>query len=206
MTRARFVTWVLKPVAWWLALGPIVSIGIGLWRSDLGADPVRKMQLVTGLTALVLLLASLAVTPLRRLTGVNDLIRLRRLLGLFAFFYAVVHLSLYVGLDQEFSVSLIAEDIRKHPWVLAGFTGFVLLVPLAATSTAWSIRRLGGARWRVLHRLAYPAALAGCLHFLWLVKRDVREPWVYLAVFAGLMVLRWAPRRRGALPTDPARA
>jgi sulfoxide reductase heme-binding subunit YedZ len=205
VSRKQWVTWGLKPVIWWVALGPIVSIGIGLYKGTLEADPVRQMQQVTGLTTLVLLLSSLLITPLRQWTGLNNLIRVRRLLGLFAFFYAVVHLSLYVGLDQEFSASLILEDIRKHPWVLAGFTGFVLLVPLALTSTQGMIRRLGGVRWRRLHWLVYPATLAGGLHFLWLVKKDVREPWVYLAVFAVLMVLR-IPRSRanapGAVPAE----
>jgi sulfoxide reductase heme-binding subunit YedZ len=159
----------------------------------------------TGDWALRLLLATLAVTPLRKITGDASLMRLRRMLGLYAFFYVCLHLLTYVWLDAFFSLAYIWDDIAKRLYITAGFTGFCLLLPLAMTSTNAMIRRLGARRWQRLHRLAYAAALAGVLHFLWLVKADVREPLVYMAVFALLMLARVPPvsrrlsRRRPAL-------
>jgi sulfoxide reductase heme-binding subunit YedZ len=146
---------------------------------------------------------TLAVTPLRRLTGWNEMIRVRRLIGLTAFWYACIHLSTYVVFDQSFSVDEILRDIVKHPWVLVGFTAFLCLVPLAITSTSGWVRRLGGKRWQRLHRLVYVAAAAGVLHYFWLVKKDVTFPLGYGAVLLVLLGSRlWlrpkrAPARRG---------
>lgn len=186
----QLVNRVGKPLLWIVGLVPVARIAIGLTSNTLGADPVREIQHITGLAALIALLGSLAISPLRQWTGIAELIRLRRPMGLFAFFHATLHLLTYAVFDQSLDPALIAEDIVKHPWVLAGFTGWVILLPLALTSTAGMIRRLGGARWRLLHKGAYLAALAGALHFLWLVKKDVREPYLYLGILAVLMLLR----------------
>ncbi|HET7392721.1 MAG TPA: protein-methionine-sulfoxide reductase heme-binding subunit MsrQ, partial [Candidatus Binatia bacterium] len=141
--------------------------------------------------ALTILLTSLAITPLRKVLGWNALIRYRRMLGLFAFFYAVLHFSTYMVLDHFFDFQAIAKDIFKRPYVTAGFTSFVLMIPLALTSTAAMIRRLGK-RWLQLHRLVYLAAAAGVLHFYWLVKSDIRRPAQYGAVLALLLGARLA--------------
>ncbi len=197
MTRSQAVRRIGKPLLWLAGLVPVGQVAYGIAAGTLGADPVREIQHITGLGALIALLVSLAITPLRRFTGIAELIQLRRPAGLFAFFHASTHLLTYLVFDQSLDPGLIAEDIVKHPWVLAGFTGWLVMVPLAATSTAASIRRLGGRRWRLLHRGAYVAALAGVLHFLWLVKKDVREPYLYLGILALLMVARlpFAARR-----------
>lgn len=195
MQRARFVTRVLKPAIWLGALVPAARLAWGAWTGDLGDEPVETIQRTTGLSTLVLLLCTLAVTPLRRISGVAELIRVRRLLGLFAFFYASLHAFSYFVFDQALSASEIARDVVKHPWVTVGFTAFVLLVPLAVTSTNGWIRRLGGRRWARLHRLIYPVAVLGVLHFLWLVKKDHREPLLYGALLLTLFALRLLVRR-----------
>jgi sulfoxide reductase heme-binding subunit YedZ len=158
------------------------------------------MQHVTGDTILTSLLLTLTVTPLRRLTGWNELIRVRRLIGLTAFWYACLHLSTYLIFDQSLDVGEILADIRKHPWVLVGFTGFLCLVPLAITSTNGWIRRLGGKRWARLHRLVYLAAIAGVLHYWWLVKKDLTYPILYGVLLLLLLLPRvwWAAERSRA--------
>ena len=155
----------------------------------LGANPIEEVLHRTGWWTLTILLATLSVTPLRRLTGWNRLIRYRRLLGLFAFAYATAHFLGYVVLDQWFAWPFIVEDIRERPFILVGFTAWLLLIPLAATSTAGWIRRLGG-RWRRLHRLVYLVAALGSLHFYWRVKADTREPLVFVAVLVVLLLFR----------------
>lgn len=150
----------------------------------------------TGWWALTLLLATLAITPLRRLTGWNRVIQLRRMLGLFAFAYATLHVLTYFALDQLFDLRYIAEDIVERPYITAGFAAWLLLIPLAVTSTRRWIRRLGK-RWQRLHRLVYPAAGLAVLHFLWLVKADTREPVVFGILLILLLLLR-VPRRTGA--------
>ena len=179
---------------------PLAYLIRGVLTSDLGPEPVDTIQHWTGLPALTFLCLSLAVTPLRRIWGINPLIRLRRPLGLAAYGYAVLHLLSYVIFDQEGSATEIAKDIAEHPWVLVGFSAFLLLTPLALTSTDASIRRLGGRRWQRLHRLVYPAAILAGLHFLWLVKRDVTRPVVYIVVIALLLGVRLL-FRRGAAPS-----
>jgi sulfoxide reductase heme-binding subunit YedZ len=159
-------------------------------------EPVKNIQHRTGIAALILLLLTLAVTPLRRLTGWNEIIRFRRMLGVFAFFYAALHAFSYFVFDQELSPSAILVDIAEHPWVLLGFTAFTLLTPLAVTSTAGWVRRLGGRRWRALHQLVYVAAGAAVLHFLWLVKLDVREPVFYAVALVALLSIRLVYLRR----------
>ncbi|MCY4452956.1 MAG: sulfoxide reductase heme-binding subunit YedZ [Immundisolibacterales bacterium] len=193
---ARAAT-VLRPGFGWLkaavflaALVPFGMIAAGAWSGDLGANPVETLIHHFGDWALRLLLATLAVTPLRRLTGWNQAVRLRRMLGLFAFFYASLHLATYFVLDRSLLLEEILDDLTERPYIMVGFAAFVLLVPLAATSTNAMIRRLGGRRWRALHRVVYVAAAGGVIHFWWLVKADVREPLIYAAVLVLLLALR----------------
>jgi sulfoxide reductase heme-binding subunit YedZ len=162
----------------------------------LGADPVETLQHETGAWALRLLLATLAVTPARRLLRAPALAPYRRTLGLLAFSYATLHFGVYLGLEIAGDLSALAGEVAKRPWITVGFTAFVLLVPLAATSTRAAARRLGR-RWKQLHRLVYVAAACAVAHFLWLVKADLREPLLYAAVLALLLLARaalWARR------------
>ncbi len=196
----RFI-WI-KLLVFVLSLLPAAGLAAGLFTGGLGANPVEAITHSTGEWALRFLLLTLAVTPLRRLTGYGSLVRLRRMLGLFAFFYAALHLSTYVALDQFFDAAAIVKDVVKRPYITAGFLGFVLMAPLAATSTAGMIRRLGGRRWQQLHRLVYPCAIAAVVHFLWLVKADLTEPLLYAGVLTALLgyraaVWRW-PKKRAA--------
>jgi sulfoxide reductase heme-binding subunit YedZ len=170
-----------------LPAGWLVHAGVA---GGLGPNPVETITFTTGDWALRLLLVTLAVTPARQLTGIAAVMQLRRMLGLYAFFYAGLHVLTYVWLDAFFSLAYIWDDIAKRLYITAGFTGFCLLVPLAVTSTNAMVRRLGARRWQRLHRLVYPAAIAGVLHFLWLVKADLREPLAYAAVLALLLVAR----------------
>jgi sulfoxide reductase heme-binding subunit YedZ len=169
------------------ALIPAAALGWRAASDALGANPIEEITHETGETALRLLLASLAVTPLRRAFGWSGLAPFRRTLGLLAFGYACLHLATYVVLDWFFDWSAIVEDIAERPYVTAGFTAFCALVPLAATSTRGSIRRLGARRWVALHRLVYVAGAAAVIHFLWLVKADLREPLAYATVLAVLL-------------------
>jgi sulfoxide reductase heme-binding subunit YedZ len=193
----------LKPAAWICALAPLAWTVFDAATGGLGADPIRKVTLRTGFTTLTLLMCTLAVTPARRLTGWNPLVQVRRTLGLFAFFYACIHFSIYL-FDQGFDLAFIAADVAKHPWVTVGFTALVLLFPLALTSTQKSIRRLGK-RWVKLHRLVYLVAGLGVIHFYWLVKRDVREPLIFAAIWLALMLFR-LPLAKPAAKKRPQRA
>ena len=212
MTRAALITRVVKPVLYVAAVLPFAWLVFALVTGLVMGDEVKFMQHVTGDTALTCLMLSLTVTPLRRLTGWNELIRVRRLIGLTAFWYACLHLSTYLVFDQSLSADEIAKDIVKHPWVLVGFTAFLCLVPLAITSTTGWVRRLGGKRWQRLHRLVYVAASAGVLHYFWLVKKDIRAPLVYGTILLVLLGARvWYARRgtgqrtRTAAPPAPVR-
>ena len=189
---ARF----LKPLVFLLCALPALSLIYAGWNGDLGANPVETITHETGEWALRMLLLTLVITPLRKLTRWSSIMRVRRMLGLYAFFYVSVHLLTYVWLDAFFSLAYIWEDIAKRLYITAGFTGFCLLLPLALTSSNMMIRRLGAKRWQRLHRLVYFAALAGVLHFWWLVKADVREPIVYAALLAALMLARAPPVSR----------
>ncbi|HEX6614999.1 MAG TPA: protein-methionine-sulfoxide reductase heme-binding subunit MsrQ [Gemmatimonadales bacterium] len=203
MTRATFVTRVVKPLLYVAAVVPAVWVTFALFTGRVEGDQVKYLQHFTGTVVLVTLFLTLAVTPLRRLTGWNEVIRVRRLIGLTAFWYALLHFLSYVVFDQMLSLPDIAEDVGKHPWVLVGFASFLMLVPLAVTSTAGWVRRLGGRRWNRLHRLIYPAAIGGVLHYLWLVKKDVRDPLWFAAALGVLFLARiWAARAR----RKPARA
>ncbi len=177
---------------------PAVWLLLRASRGDLGANPIETITHFTGDWALRLLLATLAVTPLRRLSGWSAVIRHRRTLGLLAFFYACLHLSTFVVLDHFFDWNAILADAYKRPYITAGFTAFMCMLPLAITSTRGWIRRLGR-RWTQLHRFVYLSAGAAVLHYWWLVKADVRMPLVYAAVLAALLALRIAAWERGRL-------
>jgi sulfoxide reductase heme-binding subunit YedZ len=195
---------ILKPIVFLAALIPLGLLAYGALRGDLGANPIETITHQTGLWTLILLLATLSITPLRRFTGINWLIQYRRMLGLFAFFYGCLHLTTYLWLDQSFDLHAIVKDVYKRPFITAGFTGFMLMVPLALTSTKGWIRRLGK-RWQILHRLIYFSAAAGVTHFIWLVKKDIREPLIYgaiLAVLLGVRVVFWMQKsRRSTFPS-----
>jgi sulfoxide reductase heme-binding subunit YedZ len=186
----------LKPVTFIACLIPFIQLLYRAYMDDLGANPIDFITRFTGSWALFILLASLSVTPLRKITGRNDLIRYRRMLGLFAFFYATLHFSTYLVLDHFFDWQRIAKDILKRPYVTAGFTALAVMFPLALTSTSAMIRRLGK-RWQQLHRLVYVAAIAAVIHFYWLVKADIRRPFQYGFVLALLLgyrlVVKWWP-------------
>jgi sulfoxide reductase heme-binding subunit YedZ len=174
---------------------PAVWLAWQALHDQLGANPIRELEIQTGLWTLRLLALTLAISPLRRLTGHNGLIRYRRMLGLFTFFYATVHLSLWVGVDWFFAWGDMWGEIVKHRYILVGMVTWLLLLPLAITSTRGWIRRLGK-RWAMLHRLVYVAAVTGTVHYLWAVKKDTFFPLVCLGVFALLLGARVALRRR----------
>lgn len=178
-----------KPTVFLACLIPFGQLLYNGYQGDLGTNPIEFITRFTGSWTLIILLLSLSITPLRRLTGWADLIKFRRMLGLFAFFYALLHFSTYLVLDHFFDFDRIAKDILKRPYVTVGFTGLVLMIPLAATSTAAMIRRLGK-RWQQLHRLVYVVGIAGVIHFYWLVKADIRRPAQYGAVLALLLGYR----------------
>jgi len=191
----------VKPLVFTVCLLPFAWI---VWRSlnnDLGTNPIETLNRYTGDWTLRFLLITLSVTPLRRISGWHWLIRLRRMLGLFAFFYASAHFLSYALIDQFFNLPEILKDIAKRPFITVGFASFVLLIPLAVTSTNAMVRRLGGRRWQRLHRLVYVIALGGVVHFLWLVKSDIREPAIYALILAALLGYRLWWELRGAART-----
>jgi sulfoxide reductase heme-binding subunit YedZ len=197
-----------KPTVFVLALLPGLWLAYRTYSGLLGVNPVEDLELTTGIWALRFLLLSLAITPIRRLTGWNQVIRFRRMIGLFAFFYATVHLSIYLVIDQGLAFGFILDDIAKRRFITAGMFAFVLLIPLALTSTKGWIRRLGR-QWQVLHRLVYVSAAAACLHFAWKVKVIIGEPVYYAAILAALLAFRllWKLRsQQAAVRRQPAQA
>ena len=178
-----------KPLLFLLCLGPLAWMAWGLSSGALQPNPVEALLHASGDWTLRLLLVTLAVTPLRRLTSWRRPLLWRRMLGLFSFFYAVLHFTIWLVLDRELLWSEVLVDLTERPYIMVGFAAFLILLSLAVTSNAWSMRR-PGRRWQQLHRLAYLAALLGVLHYWWLVKADVREPLIYLGVFLLLMLLR----------------
>lgn len=190
-------TFYLKPIVFLACLVPLARLGWKAFNADLGANPIQVITFSTGTWTLAFLLATLAITPLRKLTRQYWLIQYRRMLGLYAFFYGCLHLTTYLWLDQFFDLQSIYKDVYKRPFITAGFTAFVLMIPLALTSTQWAIRKLGK-RWQLLHRLIYISALAGVVHYIWLVKKDLRTPLIYATVLGALLLYRlvaWYPRR-----------
>lgn len=192
MTVFRDRAATLKPLLFAACLTPLAWLMWDALHDALGTDPVAQLEHRSGDWALRLLLVTLAITPLRRLTGRAEVVRFRRMLGMFAFFYACVHLTIYVVIDLGGYWSQLFADIVKRPYITVGFTAWLLLIPLAVTSTRGMMRRLGR-HWQRLHRLVYAIALLAVLHFLWLVKADHREPLIYLAILGLLMLarLRW---------------
>jgi len=201
--NSKRVVLALKVVLWLSALAPGAWIVNGFFAGGLGANPVEKMTHVTGLTTLILLLSTLAVSPLRRLTGWNPLIRLRRPLGLFAFFYATAHFTIWFAFYNIFNLRYMVEDIGERPYITVGFTAWLILVPLAVTSTKGWIRRLGK-RWAKIHTGIYVAATLGVIHFYWLVKADTRRPVLLGAVLAALLLAR-TPRLLKAIRSKASR-
>lgn len=191
----------LKVLAWIACLWPLGLLVYGAVTNTLGADPTANIELTTGYNTLLLLILSLAITPLRGLSPrLSWLIKLRRLLGLFAFFYGTLHLSTYIALYAGFDVHAMLADIEKRRFITMGVAAWLLLVPLAATSTSWSIRKLGGKRWNRLHKLVYLAAVCGIVHYWWQVKPGVLNPLRLTIVLAVLLlarpVLAWIQQRR----------
>ncbi len=189
----------LKPSVFILCGLPFAWLVVALFSDGLGPNPVQSIILSTGDWSLRFLIITLCVTPVRKITGYNALLRLRRMLGLYAFFYTSVHLFIYLLLDAGFDLALIFEDFWYRMYMTVGYISFFLLLPLAVTSNDYLIRRIGAKRWQYLHSLIYISALTGVLHYLWLVKADTREPMIYAAVFTLLMLLRlpWIARRLG---------
>ncbi len=179
-----------KAILFLLCLLPAAHYGLAYWQDTLSANPVEAFTRGLGDWALYLLLITLTITPLRRLAGLIWLMKLRRMLGLFVFFYACLHVTAYLWLDQFFDWAEIGSDILKRPFITVGMLTFVLLVPLAATSTKAMIRRLGGRRWQQLHRLVYLAAMLAVLHFTWMVKADAAQPLTFGLILALLLGLR----------------
>ena len=198
------IRWIKIPV-FLLCLLPLVGL---VWRAlsgGLGANPIEFITHKTGDWTLIFLVLTLAITPARRLFRLPEMIRFRRMLGLFAFFYGFLHFSTWIGLDKFFALAEMLHDVRKRPFITAGFTGFALMIPLAVTSTAEWIRRLGGKRWQTLHRLVYASAIAGVVHYYWLVKSDIRKPVFYGMMLALLLLYRigaWLVRRPAPLRTS----
>jgi methionine sulfoxide reductase heme-binding subunit len=195
----------LKIVIWALCLSPVSLLAWKATHDLLGANPLSEITLTTGHWTLYLLLTTLAISPLRKITRFNWLIRFRRLVGLFAFFYGCLHLMTYLWFDKAFDVHEIVKDIYKRPFITAGMTAWLLMLPLALTSTGASIRWLGGKRWQKLHRLIYFSAIAGVVHFWWLVKRDLTRPEIMAAILTLLLAFRIFDRFLATRVSPPVR-
>ena len=195
MTDAQLIRRVIKPALWILGLAPLLYLLNRIRLGDLGFDPIRTVTHFTGRTAIIILFITLTVTPVRRITGWNSLIKVRRLIGLFAFFYATLHFLIYAVFDRELSLAGLGEDIAKRPWITVGFTVFLILLTLAITSPQAMVRKLGK-RWQTLHRLIYVAAGLAVLHFTWAQKKDISLPLAYAAVLALILASRLVVRAR----------
>lgn len=200
LSSQPLVRWGLKPLVFVLALLPLLFLLWAIRAGDLGPNPVETVLHTTGDWALRFLLITLAMTPLRRLTGLTLWLRFRRMMGLYAFFYACLHFLVWLGLDRQFDWSGMLEDVVKRPYITVGFLAFLLLLPLAITSTKGMMRRLGR-RWQRLHRLVYGIGILGVLHYLWLVKADYLEPGIYALLLAILLASRLPPGFGRLLPT-----
>lgn len=193
----------LRRILFLASAWPVLALAVGAWQGALGADPVDTMTRKTGIWALNFLMITLALAPLRQVTGWTWLLRYRRLFGLYSFFYACLHLTTYLVFEHFFDLADIVGDIMKRPFITAGFLTFGLLAPLAVTSTKAMVRRLGR-HWKPLHRLAYLAAIGGVLHYLWLVKRDITDPGIYIIALCVLFSARLTKRRASAGSRKPA--
>ena len=192
----------LKPAVFVGSLTPVAALLIRGLHGELGANPISQALNQLGLMALVFLVAALACTPLKTIFGWTWPIRLRRMLGLYAFFYAALHVSTYTGLDQFFDWQAIFADVTKRKFIFVGFAAFVLLIPLAVTSTSAAVKRMGYAHWKRLHRLAYVAPMLGVIHFTWRVKKDVSEPLTYAVVLGVFLLVRVVAHLRSRLSAD----
>lgn len=209
MVNSVLVSKWTKVVVFLLCLVPAAVLGWKIFQNDLGANPVEFVEHWTGDWTLRFLIITLCVTPLRKLLRTPQLIRFRRMLGLFAFFYAGLHFSTWIGIDRYFNAHEMWADVLKRRFITVGFVGFVLLVPLAVTSTKGWIRRLGGKRWQMLHRGIYFAAIAGVIHYAWLVKSDEHKPLQYAAMVGALLLWRigaWAVKKRERATAKNSRA
>ena len=205
--RALLVSKWTKVAVFLICLIPFADLLWRFIRSDLGINPVETLQHGTGDWTIRFIVFTLCITPFRKLFKLPDLIRFRRMLGLFAFFYVCLHFLTYLGPDQSFDLSGMWKDVAKRPFITVGFAAFVSLIPLAITSTAGWIRRIGGKRWQMLHRLIYFAAVCGVVHYYWLVKSDVRKPLFYGALVGILILWRlgdWLFKRRSQAPVRVA--
>jgi len=204
MFNAKYLPW-LKAALFIAALAPLVRLIFFGFTDRLGANPIEFITRSTGTWTLVFLLITLTVTPLRKLSGWHGLIKLRRMFGLFAFFYACLHFTTYIWLDQFFDLASIYKDVIKRPFITVSFPSFLLMIPLAVTSTNAMVRRLGGKRWQRLHRLVYVIAIGGVIHYLWLVKKDITDPLIYALILALLLGYRLvvAVRKRRANDVVP---
>lgn len=198
MTQTKFIRRVIKPAVFLAALGPFAWLVYNAFWGDLGVNPVETITNHTGIWTLRLIVVTIALTPLRWLTGFNPIILLRRMIGLFAFFYGSLHFMTYFILDHSLQFDGLWDDVVKRPYITAGFTAFVLMIPLALTSTQGWIRRLGGRKWNLLHKLVYVTAGAGVLHYMWKVKLDTGFPTYYMMFVGALLAVRvaYAFRRR----------
>ena len=197
--RSNALLRVTKALLFLACLGPLARLAWRAWGGNLTAHPIEYITHFTGDWTIRLVVATLAVTPLRKLLHAPSLIRYRRMIGLFAFFYGALHFLTWLCVDKFFQWPEIVKDLSKRPFLIAGFTAFACMLPLAVTSTAASIRRLGGKRWQLLHRLIYVTAIAGVTHYYWLVKSDIRLPVLYGALVAlelGYRMVVWAHNRR----------
>jgi methionine sulfoxide reductase heme-binding subunit len=192
MLRSRW----LKLVVFVALLAPAGYLGWRFYQQDLGANPLEFITHFTGDWTIRFICATLAITPLRKLLHVPDLIRFRRMLGLSAFFYGTLHFLAYLWFDKLFDLHEIVKDVAKRPFITMGFAAFLMMLPLAVTSTKGWIRRMGGRRWQQLHRLVYGAGIAAVIHYYWLVKSDVRLPLMYGAIIGSLLLYRVAAKLR----------
>jgi methionine sulfoxide reductase heme-binding subunit len=202
MTQTQWARRVVKPAVFLVCLVPFAQLVYGAFWGDLGANPVEMITNTTGIWTLRLLVITIAITPVRWLTGFNLLILFRRMLGLFAFFYGSLHFMTFFVLDHSLAFEGLWEDVLKRPYITMGFSAFVLLIPLALTSTQRWIRRLGGHRWNLLHRLVYVSATLAVIHYWWKVKLDTTFPRYYalvVAVLLGLRIWRAIAKRNAAI-------
>jgi methionine sulfoxide reductase heme-binding subunit len=194
MLRSRWT----KVLVFVLCLTPVFWLGWRAWNDELTANPIEFITHFTGDWTIRMIVAVLAVTPLRKVLQLPDLIRFRRMIGLFAFFYGCLHFLTYLWLDKFFDMHEILKDVAKRPFITAGFTAFLCMLPLAVTSTKGWIRRLGGKRWQRLHRLVYVTGIAAVVHYYWLVKSDIRQPLLYALLVGVLLIFRlgsWTGKR-----------
>ena len=206
MTQTQFIRRIGKPLVFAAALGPFGWLVYNAFWGDLGVNPVETITNHSGIWTLRFIAITLALTPIRWLSGFNPIILFRRMVGLFAFFYGTLHFMTYFILDQSLQFGGVWDDVVKRPYITAGFTAFVLLIPLAITSTQGWIRRLGGKRWNLLHRLIYITALAAVLHYFWKVKLDTTYPVYYGILMAVLLAARVVQRVRRTAAASPRRA